>query len=219
MILWNRASFLFPFPRKKLQMDWKVRLDQTTALLGQLQLWYKVGRDVLPEPALTRTTIQRNLPVIFAKGPIFLQSYHTISWAQYKIKIRLPTPLYLALMLDLLFMSVVLFSQAVDFMLPWRPWRLTVSICFCLPGQFRDQIEKLETSQKRRLSSTHCLSGEPRFKRKFQVQIKFCCHCFGVPFKKMLIFKTSAPTFTLLHKWGIIIIITLPWFVWVVLKF
>ena len=30
--------------------------------------------------------------------------------------------------------------------------------------------------------------------------------------------KHSAPTFTLLHKWGIIIIITLPWFVWVVFK-
>ena len=42
---------------------------------------------------------------------------------------------------------------------------------------------------------THCLSGEPRFKKKFQVQINFVCHCCGVPFPKMLIFKTSGGIF------------------------
>ena len=41
----------------------------------------------------------------------------------------------------------------------------------------------------------HCFTDEPRFKKKFQVQIKFFCHCFGVPFPKMLIFKISSEIF------------------------
>ena len=69
----------------------------------------------------------------------------------------------------------------------WNRWSIQIP-----KGQYRDHLVGQLTT---RCQSLHYLSGEPRFKKKFNIQIKFFCHCFGVPFPKMLIFKTSSGIF------------------------
>ena len=69
----------------------------------------------------------------------------------------------------------------------WNRWSIQIP-----KGQYRDHLVGQLTT---RPQSLHCLSGEPRFKKKFHIQIKFFCHCFGGPFPKMSIFKTSSGIF------------------------